>query len=111
MKNGSSVNFWFVESRNWFMIHRSWTLNSYSETAPIIELNGDPLPQEQIQQKENGVNVKQVLERPNIQAARLSRDKLKEMFSDEIGTFACCQECHSDHSLLWKNQWKLLETS
>ena len=35
------------------------------ETAPISdELNSDPLPQEQIQQEENGVNIKQVSERP-----------------------------------------------
>ena len=35
------------------------------ETAPVSdELNSDPLPQEQIQQEENGVNIKQVSERP-----------------------------------------------
>ena len=28
-KNGSFTTFWLVESRNWFMIHKSWTLNSY----------------------------------------------------------------------------------
>ena len=41
------------------------------------------LPHEQIQQKENSVNVKQVLERSKRQAARIARDKLKGMFSDE----------------------------
>ena len=30
MKSGSFMNFWFVGSRNWLMIHRSWTLDSYS---------------------------------------------------------------------------------
>ena len=41
------------------------------------------LPHEQIQQKENSVNVKQVLERSKRQAARIARDKLKEIFSHE----------------------------
>ena len=78
------------------------------ETAPVSDgLDSDPLPQEQIQQEENGVNIKQVPERPKRQAARIARDKLKEMCSDEIGTFACCQECRDDHNLQWKN----LETS
>ena len=30
MKNGSFTNFWFDGSRNWFMIHESWTFNSNS---------------------------------------------------------------------------------
>ena len=35
------------------------------ETAPVSDgLDSDPLPQEQIQQEENGVNIKQVSERP-----------------------------------------------
>ena len=36
------------------------------ETAPVSdELNSDPLPHEQIQQEENGLNIKQVSERPS----------------------------------------------
>ena len=31
MKNGSFKNFWFVGSRNWFVIHESGTLNSDSD--------------------------------------------------------------------------------
>ena len=70
------------------------------ETAAVSdELNSDPLPQEQIQQKENGVNVKQLTERSKRQAARIARDKLKEMLSEEIGTFVCCKECLDDHNL------------
>ena len=30
MENGSLTNFWFVRSRNWFAIHESQALNSYS---------------------------------------------------------------------------------
>ena len=62
------------------------------ETAHVNDdLNSDALLQEQIQQKENGVNVKQVSERFKCQAKRIARDKLKDMFSHEIGTFACCR--------------------
>ena len=45
------------------------------------------------------MNIKQVSERPKRQAARIARDKLKEMLSDKIGTFACCRECRDDHDL------------
>ena len=58
------------------------------ETASVSdECNSDPLPQEQIQRMENDLNVKQVPETSKHQATRIARDKLKEMFSDEIGTF------------------------
>ena len=61
------------------------------ETALVIDkLNSDPLPPEQIQQKEIGVNVKQLSKRSKHQAAKVARDKQKEIFSDEIGTFVCC---------------------
>ena len=30
VKNGSFTNLWFVETRNWFVIHKSRTLNSTS---------------------------------------------------------------------------------
>ena len=33
VKNENLTNFWFVELRNWFMIHESWTLNSISVLA------------------------------------------------------------------------------
>ena len=70
------------------------------ETAPVNDkLNSDPLPKEQIQQKENCLNVKQVPERPKRQAKRISGDKLKAMFSDEIGSSVCCRECCDDHDL------------
>ena len=70
------------------------------ETAPVSdELNSDLLLQEQIQQKKNGVNVKQVSEKPKRQAVKIARDKLKEMFSDGIGIFVCCRECRDDHDL------------
>ena len=73
---------------------------SYSSTwhAPVSDgFDSDPSPQEQVQHEENGVNIKQVSERPKHQAARIARDKLKEMCSDEIGIFVCCQECCDDH--------------
>ena len=70
------------------------------ETAPVShELNSGPVLQEQIQRKKNGVNVKQVSERSKCQAAGIARDKPKEMFSDDIGTFVCCRECHNNHHL------------
>ena len=54
------------------------------ESAPVSdELNSDPLPPEQIQQKENGVKIKQVSKRSTHQTARVARDTLKEMFSDK----------------------------
>ena len=54
------------------------------ESAPVSdELNSDPLPPEQIQQKENGVKIKQVSERSTHQVARVARDTLKEMFFDK----------------------------
>ena len=61
------------------------------ETVSINgDLNNDPLPQEKIQQKENDVNVKQVTERLKRQAAIIALEKLKEIFSDKIGTCVCC---------------------
>ena len=61
------------------------------ETVSINgDLNNDPLPPEKIQQKENDVNVKQVTEILKPQAAIITLEKLKEMFSDKIGTFVCC---------------------
>ena len=54
------------------------------ESAPVSdELNSDPLPPEQIQQKENGVKIKQVSEGSTHQVARVARDTLKEMFFDK----------------------------
>ena len=68
------------------------------EIAPVSDgFDSDPSLQEQVQHEENGVNIKQVSERPKRQAARIARDKLKEMCSDEIGIFLCCQECCDDH--------------
>ena len=37
MKNESFTTFWFVGSTNWFMIHESRTLNSYSALYAAIE--------------------------------------------------------------------------
>ena len=72
----------FLPTKN--TVNRSINLLYPLKTAPVSdELNSDFLPHEQIQQKENSVNVKQVLERSKRQAARIARDKLKEMFSDE----------------------------
>ena len=45
------------------------------------------------------MNVKQISERSKCQAARIARDELKEMSSDEIGTFVCCRECRDNHDL------------
>ena len=55
------------------------------ESAPVSDelTTSDPLPPEQIQQKENGVKIKQVSERSTHQAARVARDTLKEMFFDK----------------------------
>ena len=55
------------------------------ESAPVSDelTTSDPLPPEQIQQKENGVKIKQVSERSTHQAARVARDTPKEMFSDK----------------------------
>ena len=79
------------------------------ETVPVSdELHTDPLLREKIQQRGNGVSLKQVSERSKLQAARIARDKLKAMFSDEIGIFFCCGECCDNHHLQWKNQWKVL---
>ena len=88
----------FLPARN--IVNRPINLLYPLETAPVSdEFNSDPLPSEQIQQKENGVNVKQVSERSKHQTARIARDKLKEIFSDEIGTFVCCWECRDSHDL------------
>ena len=72
----------FLPTKN--TVNRPINLLYPLKTAPVSdELNSDFLPHEQIHQKENSVNVKQVLERSKRQAARIARDKLKEMFSDE----------------------------
>ena len=74
------------------------------ETASVSdERNSDPLPQEQIQQMENDLNVKQVPETSKHQATRVARDKLKEMFSDEIGTFLLL-------GMLWQSWFAMKES-
>ena len=75
-------------------MNRPTNLLYYLQTASVSdEPHSDPLRQEKIRQKENGVNVKQVSERSKSQAARIARDKLKQIFPDEIDTYACCREC------------------
>ena len=45
------------------------------------------------------MNVKQVSERLKHHTARIATYKLKEIFSDETGTFICSWECRDDHDL------------
>ena len=34
-KDGSFINFWFLGSKNWFVIHESWGLNSNSDKSLV----------------------------------------------------------------------------